>query len=120
MSTSLRNQQKLFGLFELDPLGTILYSRIEPDGEANEAAPNVAGHNFFDEVAPFENAEELRQRISNFIHSDGQAENFHFTCQCDAGRLPVKVLLARIRERSNGQHTKSILMHIRKVQQASG
>jgi hypothetical protein len=28
----------------------------------------------------------------------------------------VKVLLARIRERSNGRRTKSILVHIRKVQ----
>jgi hypothetical protein len=101
MSTSLLNQRKVFGLFEPDPSGTILYSRIEPDGEAHQGAPNVVGHNFFDEVAPFENSEELRQRISNFINSEGQAENFHFTCQCDAGRLPAKALLARIRERSN-------------------
>jgi hypothetical protein len=116
MSTSLLNQKKLFGLFELDPLGTVLYSRVEPDGEANEVVPNVAGYNFFNEVAPFGNAEELRRRISNFINGDGQAENFHFTCQWDCGPQPVKVLLARIRERSNGKHTKSILVHIRKVQ----
>jgi hypothetical protein len=115
LSTSILDQQKLFGLFELDPLGTVLYSRIEPDDEAKEAAPNVAGHNFFKEVAPFENAEELRRRISNFINSDGQAENFHFTCQCDNGPLPVKILLARIRERSGDKQTKSILVHIRKV-----
>jgi hypothetical protein len=116
MSTALLDQQKLFGLFELDPLGTVLYSRIELEDKALEEAPNVAGHNFFEEVAPFENVAELRRRISNFLNSDGQAENFHFTCQCDTGPLPVKVLLARIRERSGGEHTKSILVHIRKVQ----
>jgi hypothetical protein len=61
MSASLLNQEKLFGLFELDTLGTVLYSRIEPDGESDGAAPNVAGHNFYNEVAPFDNAEEFRR-----------------------------------------------------------
>jgi hypothetical protein len=116
MSTSFLSQQKLFGLFELDPFGTIIYSRIEADGDDKEVAPNVAGHNFFNEVAPFGNADELRRRISDFTNGDGQAENFHFTCQCDNGLLPVKVLLARIRERSDGKRTKSILVHIRKIQ----
>jgi hypothetical protein len=116
MSASLLNQQKLFGLFELDPLGTVLYSRIEPDGVSHETAPNVAGHNFYKEVAPFDNMEEFRRRISDFAHSDGQADSFRFTCQCDGGSLPVKVLLARICERSSGKRTKSILVHIRKIQ----
>jgi hypothetical protein len=115
MSASLLNQQGLFGLFELDPAGTVLYSRLEPDGAAGGVAPDAAGLNFFDEVAPFENAEELRRRIAAFSKGEGQADSFHFTCQCDGGPQPVKVLLARIRERSNGKKTKSILVHIRKV-----
>jgi hypothetical protein len=116
MSASLLNQRELFGLFELNALGTVIYSRLEPDGESKAAGrPNVAGHNFFNEVAPFENADELRRRISDFTNSKGQAENVHFACQCDNGPLPVKVLLARICERSNGNHTKSILMYIRKI-----
>lgn len=115
MSASLLDQQKLFGLFELDPAGTVLYSRIEPDGGARVKAPDVAGHDFFNEVAPFENAEELRLRVRNFTDGDGQADNFHFTCRVEGGSLPVKVLLARVRERSDGKSTKSILLHIRKV-----
>ncbi len=115
MSASLLDQRKLFGLFELDSAGTVLYSRIEPDGHTMGEVPDVAGHNFFNEVAPFENAEELRSRVRAFTNGDGQADNFHFTCRVDSGPLPVKVLLARICERSNGKHTKSILVHIRKV-----
>jgi hypothetical protein len=115
MNASLLSQQKLFGLFELDPSGTVLYSRIEPEGHAHGSTPNVAGHDFFNEVAPFENAEELRRRVYDFTNGDGQADNFNFTCQCDGVPLPVKILLARIRERSDGNHTKSILLHIRKV-----
>jgi hypothetical protein len=115
INTSILDEQKLFGLFELDPAGTVLYSRIETDGRASAGGPDVAGHNFFDEVAPFENAEELRQRISTFTRGEGQADNFQFTCQFNDDFLPVKVLVARIRERTNGNHTKSILVHIRKI-----
>lgn len=115
MSASLLNQQELFGLFELDPAGNVLYSRLEPDGSGNEIAPDVAGRNFFDDVAPFENAEEFRRRIAAFTNGDGQADSFHFNYQGNSGPLPVKVLLARIRERSNGERTKSVLVHIRKV-----
>ena len=85
------------------------------NSDASVAASDVAGRNFFDEVASFENAEELRGRILDFTNSERQADNFHFTCLCDGGPLTVKVLLARIRERSNGSRTKSILVHIRKV-----
>jgi hypothetical protein len=115
MSTSLHYQPQLFGLFELDAAGNVLYSRIEPEGDGKEKALDFAGHNFFDDVAPFDNAEELRRRISAFTDSEGQADSFHFSCQFEKGPLAVKVLLARIRERSHGTRTKSILLHIRKA-----
>jgi hypothetical protein len=115
MRASLPDQQKLFGLFELDTAGNVPYARMEPDGEGNGKAPDVAGQNFFETVAPFENAEDLRRRINVFARSDGQADSFHFTCDFGEGPLLLKVLLARIREQSNGTHTKSILLHIRKV-----
>lgn len=116
MKTSLLDRQKLFGLFELDAVGTVLYSRIEPDGNSSGTEPNVAGHNFFDEVIPFENVEEFRARINGFARSEVQVGNFNFTCQLNSESLSVRVLLARIRERSNGDHTKSVLVHIRKAQ----
>ena len=116
MKPSLLDRQKLFGLFELDDIGTVLYSRIEPDGDARGAGPNVAGHNFYDEVIPFENVEEFRERIDSFAHSEVQVGNFNFTCQLDDESLSVRVLLARIRERSSSDRTKSLLVHIRKAQ----
>jgi hypothetical protein len=115
MRASLPAQQKLFGLFELDAAGNVLYARMEMDGNGNGTVPCVAGQNFFETVAPFENTEELRRRVNVFTRSDGPADSFHFTCDFGEGPLLLKVLLARIREQSNGKHTKSILLHIRKV-----
>jgi hypothetical protein len=117
MSTSFLTEHKLFGLFELDPAGKVLYFRTEPEGDSDCVSPaDLAGRNFFDEVASFENVEEFRRRIGSFTHSNGQADNFNFTCRLNNGLLPVRVLLlARIGERSDGKHKKSILVHIRKV-----
>lgn len=120
MNASLPDPQKLFGLFELDSQGNVLYSRMEPDGDGRSSAPVGAGRNFFDDVAPFANATELRSRIARFTNSAGPADNFNFTCHLENGTLPVKVLLARISERSDGTHTESILLHIRKVQPYTG
>lgn len=115
MSASPRTRPELFGLFEIDRAGIVLYSRAEPDGKAGGAPPDVAGRDFFAEVAAFENAEELRQRIDGFTRGGGHADNFHFVCRLGADSLAVKVLLARIRERTNGNRTKSVLVHIRRV-----
>lgn len=114
MGTSLVEERSFFGLFELDDSGTVLYSRIEVDGRSDATATSLTGQNFFKEIAPFDNVEEFRQRIAGFARSAAQADNFIFTCRINRGLMPVRVLLARIRERSNGEQTKSILVHIRK------
>ena len=115
MSTSTLGQVSLLGLFELDPSGNVLYSRIEPDGDSVGILPDIAGRHFFEEVALFKNADEFRRRITRFTDGEGQADNFNFTCQLENGPVHVKVLLARICERNDGKRTKSILLHIRKV-----
>ena len=106
--------QRLFGLFELDPAGTILYSRAEEGGRSFAAGPEVSGRNYFEEVAPFANVEEFRRRVSQFALGQSPADSFHFDCLLDGRAEHVKVLLARVRERSDGARTKSILIHIRK------
>jgi hypothetical protein len=114
MSGSLLSAQELFGLFELDAAGTVLYYRIESDGEPDDTLPDMAGHNFYDEVAPFENVEEFRRCVTQFTRGESPADSFKFDCRYDGRVQPVKVLLARIRERVNRNKTKSVLMHIRR------
>jgi hypothetical protein len=109
------HEHNLFGLYEIDPAGTVLYCRAEPEVNIKGEEARLAGCNFFDEVAAFDNASEFRHRIASFTRSFNAADNFNFTCQFDDGALPVRVLLARIHERSNGDHKKSILVHIRKA-----
>lgn len=113
MIIALLTAQELFGLFELDGVGTVLYHRTEPDGKTGDRSPDMAGHNFYDEVAPFENVEEFRRCVTRFTRGESPADSFNFDCRYEGCAQPVKVLLARIRERVNQNSTKSVLVHIR-------
>ena len=107
---------KLFGFFELDAAGTVLYTRLEPDGNPTSGgAPDYAGRNFYTEVAPFRNVVEFRGQLDGFSRGSQPAHSMDFTCDYEDGPLLVRVLLARIREQSQADVTKSILVHIRRV-----
>ncbi len=69
MTDALQNSQiKTNGLFEqseiclfkLSDSGTVLYCRTNLDQQLNGTFAGAVGRNFFDEVSPFENTEELR------------------------------------------------------------
>ena len=106
----------LFGLVEIDAAGTVLYSRFEGDGAAGWPSPEVTGRNFYTEVASFQNVGEFREQLDSFSKGSQPARSMDFTCHYADGPLPVRVLLARIRERTQRDVTKSILVHIRKAQ----
>jgi hypothetical protein len=108
--------EKFYGLVELDPSGTVLYSRVERDGAASgRSGPDLTGLNFYTEVAPFRNVGEFHRQLDSFSRGQQPACSLDFTCEYDDGPLTVRILLARIRERSELNTTKSILVHIRKA-----
>lgn len=107
--------QKFFGLFELDAAGTVLYSRIEKDDDADTAPADVTGRNYYTQVASFMNVNEFQRRLDAFWQGERRAEGTDFTlCYAD-GPVRARVLLARVRSRAEHGVTKSILMHIRKA-----
>lgn len=110
MSASLLAAQELLGLFELDALGKVLYHRMDSPG----TSPDMTGHNFYDEVAPFENVQEFRQYVADFTQGEKAADSFDFDCHYSDAEHPIRVLLARIFERVNLNKTKSVLVHIRR------
>ena len=111
MSASLLTAQELLGLFEIDGTGKILYYRRD----SPSTSVDITGQNFYDEVAPFENVEEFRQRVTDFTRGAKAADSFDFDCHYEGSDHPVRVLLARICEHVNRNDTKSVLMHIRRA-----
>lgn len=119
MSSVCVSRQKLLGLLELDAAGTVLYFRTERSADANgergETPLDITGRNFFGEVAPFRNVEDFHHRLDSFYKSSDQANSFEFDCDYEGQTVPVRVLLARICERSESRATKSMLVHIREI-----
>jgi len=115
MSRSILSRQKLFGLLELDEAGTVLYSRVGAEGDPDGSPSDVRGHNFYSEVASFLNVEEFHQRLDTFDRGGEHASSFIFNCDYEDGAVPVRVLLARIRQRTNADHPRSLLVHIKKA-----
>ena len=105
----------IFGLFELDPAGTVMYSKIESGGYSANGQTEFVGLNFFDEVAPFKNVEEFRRRFQYFARSSDAAEKFNFICQFDKHPLEVKVMLTQISEMEFDAASKLIIVDIRKI-----
>ena len=105
--------QELSGLFELDLAGTVLYHRTDEGAESSGTSTEMVGHNFYDEVVAFENVEEFRLCVTEFLRAAMAAESFDFDCRYGGSAHRVKVLLARIPD-MNRNFTKSILVHIRR------
>ncbi len=103
------------GLFGINDAGTVLFCRTATGKLYSEKSQQAVGRNFFDEVAAFENTEELRRHFNHFIKSDFSSENFTFTCRVKSREIPAKIMLVRITERSNDGRVKRTIVDIRKI-----
>ena len=100
-------------LFQLTDAGTILYCRNTPPSKHD--LTKLVGRNLFEEIAPFENTEELRRHFNRFIKNDFSTENFSFTCRVKNRNIRTKIMLVRISERSFGEGDKTTIIDIRKA-----
>ena len=114
MSSLILATQRLFGLLELDRCGTVIFSKLEGD-EKLAGVVDVVGRNFFSEVATFLNVADFRQRFETFDNNREPSSSFMFNCDYGDGAVPVKVLLARLRE--DTKYPGSVLVYIKKADQ---
>ncbi len=106
---------QIFGLFELDPTGTVVYSRIDPQINYLKTSESLVGRNFFDEIAPSESGAEIQKRFRCFAKGSEPAEKFTFTCFSDQSPVEVKVMLTQISQREYDERGKLIIVDIRRV-----
>jgi len=107
--------QSLFGLFELDSTGKVLYSKVESDGIFDNRKTSLAGLNFYDEVVTFKNVGEFRRHLDQFTNGGDPVGNFDFVCRFDDGCEQIKVRLVRVSEREYDGRAKLTIVDIRKV-----
>ena len=100
---------EVFGLFELDDSGNVLYSRAHPIERRDSTASSAVGQNFFREVAKFENREDLRSHFRQFVASRIPADNFRFDCVF--GQRTVRARISMIRgHEADAEHSAGIVI----------
>jgi hypothetical protein len=107
--------QSLFGLFELDSTGKVLYSKVESDGIIDNRKTALNGLNFYEEVITFNNVSEFRRHLERFTNGGDSVQKFDFVCQFDDGCQQVKVRFVRVSEREYDGQAKLTIVDIRKV-----
>jgi hypothetical protein len=113
MSIKTQDQEESLGIFELDENGTVIYSSLEASNTWVGAEKDIKGRDFFNEVLAFTNVAELQRRLEAFKAEAIPARSFDFICHFHQQSVPVKVLLARLCDKLDGQ-PKSILVHLRR------
>ena len=80
---------------------------------AISADPELVGHNFFDEIASFENARDLHRIFKNFIKSNKFTDNFIFDCRFPEETVRVRVMMVRAFENSFPNPSDIVILDIR-------
>jgi hypothetical protein len=115
MSATATVLEPLFGLLELDAAGTVLYYNSERDTSVEAQTRDIVGRNLFADITPAPDAGELERQIGNFRRSESPSRSLNFTFHYDRGDVHARILLARIRERSEQGGRESMLVHIRRA-----
>ena len=117
MNTSVLTHQSLFGTFELDADGVVLYHRSLPSSDSEGAADSCfVGQNFLQDILTFDNSKDFSNRFNRFKRGNHSVENFTLTCPADGRQMRMKVMLVRISESSSDERTKLIIVDIRKTE----
>ena len=101
------------GIFELNNDGTVLYSRFRQNNQLENPNSEMVGHNFFEDIAGFENARELRRIFNNFVKSNKFTDNFLFDCQFPDEKVRVRVMMVRAFENSYPNPADIVILDIR-------
>jgi hypothetical protein len=107
-------EENIFGIYELDHAGTILYLRPYYDNTARPAEHSYIGKNFFEALEGSERSDQVRQHIRNFIRSRRSVDSFVFEGFDETSPVKTKILMTRGREMQGDAPEAIVIMDIKK------
>lgn len=108
-------QTRIFGIFEVNESGTVLYSRLHEIGLSANNSESIVGRNFFEEFADFENCKDFRQRFRNFLQSRQSVDNFHFDYLIEMETIAAEISMTRGHESGDNRSLDFVILDIRKT-----
>jgi hypothetical protein len=106
---------EVFGLYELASDGTILYSRPRAGDGLHPAQNAIVGQDFFRDIFPCRNIDDLRRHFRQFITGDRSVDSFLFECLFEQETVRAKVFMTRAYENDHAHAGDIVIMDIRQV-----
>lgn len=101
-----------YGLFELDESARVVHYSSPTEKEAVRDAPKIVGRNFFEELLPVAELNNLKNRFLRFMADGDAVERFSLSFRLDGEVVKVQVALARVTEGSQGGNRRFALIRI--------
>jgi hypothetical protein len=115
MQTENELGSEVFGLYELADDGTILYLRPRSADGLHEAEHGVVGRDFFRDVFPCQNIDDLRRHFRRFITEDRPVDTFVFDGLFEQEIVRAKIFMTRAYENDNDHAGGIVIMDIRRA-----
>jgi hypothetical protein len=115
MQSVSRVDADVFGLYELSRDGTVLYSRPRREDGLRDAEQAIIGRDFFRDIFPCRNMEDLRRHFRQFITGDQSVNTFVFECLFEQKVVRTKVFMTRAYENDHDHVGGIVIMDIRQA-----
>ena len=104
-----------FGLWELNPAGTVLHYEPERGGGPCFRHRDVVGRSFLGDVVPAGMSPGFAEMLGQFVAGSAPAGGFDFTFETEPGvYVRARVLLGRLRRASKPGGAETLLVHVRR------
>ena len=114
MQTVNGSTMEVFGLYELADDGTVLYTRPRVADGLHSPETTFIGRDFFREIFPCQNNEDLRRHFKRFITGDRPVDTFVFDCMFGPEIVRAKIFMTRARENDHDHSGDIVIMDIRR------
>ena len=115
MQTENGAGSEVFGLYELADDGTILYSRPRVADGLHDPQPGIIGRDFFRDVFPCRNIDDLRRHFRRFITEAKPNDTFVFDGLFEEEIVRAKILMTRAFEHDQDHAGGIVIMDIRRA-----
>ncbi|MEO8574756.1 MAG: hypothetical protein ABI481_12365, partial [Pyrinomonadaceae bacterium] len=103
------------GLYELADDGTILYSRPRAGDGLRDAQHGLVGRDFFRDIFPCQNIDDLRRHFRRFIMEDRPVDTFVFNGLFGEEIVRAKIFMTRAYENDHDHAGGIVIMDIRRA-----
>jgi photoactive yellow protein len=101
-----------FGAFELNAAGMVVHYSPATDERKESVSNKVVGQNFFDDLFPALQVEEMKSRFHSFMAHGTSVERFTVSFPYNRESIKVQIVMAHLSEKTENGHERFALVRL--------